>query len=130
MGNSETDPMFVDAAGCDGVAGTADDDVRLAAGSLGVDAGRTFLLPTDLADLDGDGNASEAIPFDVAGNGRVLGRAVDVGAYELGGVNTGENVECAGVEVVIPTVSEWGILTMSLMLLAFGTIVLRRPVRM
>ena len=101
-GNSGADPMFLDGDGCDNVAGTADDDLRLAAASPGIDAGNNTWLPSDFANLDGDGDTSEAIPFDVAGNGRVFGSAVDVGAYEFGGSNTGESVACAPVEVVVP----------------------------
>ena len=43
------DPLFVDALGTDGVAGTADDDLSLAAGSPARDAGRNDLVPVGLA---------------------------------------------------------------------------------
>jgi hypothetical protein len=43
----------------------------------------TTKLPLDTADLDKDGNTSEAIPFDIRGRTRVLDTSVDVGAYEF-----------------------------------------------
>ena len=45
-------------------------------------AGNMSLLPADLTDMDGDGDTVEPIPFDIAGNDRVYGVAVDIGAYE------------------------------------------------
>ena len=43
-------------------------------------------MPSDTADLDGDGNTTEAIPFDITGRSRVLGTSVDVGAYQYDNV--------------------------------------------
>ena len=40
-------------------------------------------LPADTRDLDGDGNITEAIPFDIARNSRVNGTNVDMGAFEF-----------------------------------------------
>ncbi|NRA58630.1 MAG: hypothetical protein HRU13_11015 [Phycisphaerales bacterium] len=62
-------------------------------GSPVIDAGNTTLLPADEFDLDGDGDTSEAIPFDAAGRTRVVDNpfapdtgvgmpVVDMGAYE------------------------------------------------
>ena len=79
-------PRFVDADGPDGAFGTLDDDVRLALGSPAIGAGDDTALPADVADLDGDGNTSETIPFDLAGNARIQDGTVDLGAYE-GGVD-------------------------------------------
>ena len=39
-------------------------------------------LPLDTADLDGDGDTTKVIPFDIRGRSRALGTSVDVGAYE------------------------------------------------
>ena len=63
----------------------------LLTGSPAVDAGSNANLPPDTFDLDGDGNTSEAIPFDQRGmgfnrsvDGNGDGTAtVDIGAYEL-----------------------------------------------
>lgn len=83
-GNIGSDPMFVD---------WVHGDLRLQAGSPAIDAGNNGLLPSDFADLDGDGDFAEALPLDIAGNRRVkndpnapntgLGAPpVDMGGYE------------------------------------------------
>ena len=59
--------------------------------SPAIDAGDENLLPTDVDDLDGDGDDTEPIPFDQRGFTRIVdfdtpetdGSAVDIGAYEL-----------------------------------------------
>jgi len=87
-GNLDADPLFVrnPSPGDDGTWGTADDDygdLRLRANSPAVNAGNNALLPADAADLDGDGDTAELLPLDLAGNPRVIGLAVDMGAYEV-----------------------------------------------
>ena len=71
--NLDRDPLFVDPA-------TA--NYRLQTGSPAIDAGDTNLLPADSSDLDSDGNTSELLPLDLDGHPRVVGAAVDMGAYE------------------------------------------------
>ena len=96
QGNISINPLFVDAFGPDGVAGTLDDDLRIAKSSPAIDAGDTTALPADTADLDGDGDTSEPLPLDLAGNPRVVDDlqtpdsgvpgllgVVDMGAYEF-----------------------------------------------
>ena len=61
---------------------TADDGLRVILGSPAIDAGYNDALPADSSDLDGDGNLTEAIPFDVKGFNRRQGSSVDIGAYE------------------------------------------------
>lgn len=73
VGNINADPLFVQ---------PGSDDLRLSFGSPCVDAGLTAALPGDEFDLDGDGDFAEPIPYDAAGNPRVQGAAVDIGAYE------------------------------------------------
>ena len=46
--------------------------------------GSNAALPQDPQDLDGDGNTTEALPFDARGGQRVVGANVDVGAFEAG----------------------------------------------
>ncbi|MFM6615756.1 MAG: beta strand repeat-containing protein, partial [Microcystis panniformis] len=72
-GATDNNPLFVNANA---------DDLRLKAGSPALNAGDSNLLPADSRDLDGDGNTAEKIPLDLAGNTRVLGANVDLGAYE------------------------------------------------
>jgi hypothetical protein len=78
-GNIDTDPFFVD---------PNNDDYRLLPGSPCIDAGDNNSVPQDIADLDGDGNTTEPIPFDLDGNPRIVdgnndGKSVvDMGAYE------------------------------------------------
>jgi len=72
-GNINVDPLFMDAA---------NGDLRLQAISHAKNAGDNSLLPADMLDLDGDGNTSEPIPFDLAGNPRGFNGTVDMGAYE------------------------------------------------
>jgi hypothetical protein len=71
-GNIADDPLFVDPVGPDGIVGTADDDLRLTAGSPCIDAGDNGALPSDVYDLDGDGDTSEPTSIDLAGNARFL----------------------------------------------------------
>lgn len=88
LGNFGDDPLFVDAAGPDGTYGTTDDNLRLRPTSPCIDAGSDATLPLDDSDLDGDGDTSELIPWDLARDPRVVDGdgdgnvAVDVGAYE------------------------------------------------
>ena len=111
-GNLSADPRFVRPAspGPDGIWGTADDDygnLRLLPGSACIDAGNNADVPADVADLNGNGNTTEPLPFDLAGANRFLddpatadtgaGTApiVDIGAYEYlcGDVNGNSHVD-------------------------------------
>ena len=81
------DPLFIrePSPGPDDLWGTDDDDygdLRLRWDSPAVDAGDASLLPPDMLDLDGDGNTTEPLPLDADGNARVMGTALDLGAYE------------------------------------------------
>ncbi|MEZ4439361.1 MAG: choice-of-anchor Q domain-containing protein [Polyangiaceae bacterium] len=69
------DPLFTDAT-----AGV----LTLGPSSPARDAGDTAALPPDVFDLDGDGDTTEPIPIDRAGQPRVVGGTVDLGAYEIG----------------------------------------------
>ncbi len=72
-----SDPLFVDAP---------NDDLTLQAGSPAIDVDVDFYLPADIADLDGDDDTAELIPYDLAGNDRVQNDMIDMGAYEAGRV--------------------------------------------
>ncbi|QXD16669.1 T9SS type A sorting domain-containing protein [Rhodocaloribacter litoris] len=97
-GNLFADPLFVDAAGFDGVMGTEDDDLRLRAGSPAIDAGDNAALPSDSLDLDGDGDVTEPLPVDLDGNVRAYDggtglAVVDMGAYEFSAPPVSTGVE-------------------------------------
>ena len=89
-----TDPLFVTPVDPT-TAPTTAGDVHLLATSPAMDAGDNAAVPADVGDLDGDGNTTELLPFDLDGNRRRLdgpvtdtgnGTApiVDIGAYEYG----------------------------------------------
>jgi hypothetical protein len=78
----DANPLFVDAAGADGIAGSTDDNLRLQAGSPAIDTGNNALIPADLTDENHNNDLSEPAPFDLDGNLRLDGAAVDLGAYE------------------------------------------------
>ena len=83
----DTNPLFTrdPDPGPDGTWGTADDDygdLRLQEDSPAIDFGLTSFLPPDTFDLDGDSDTDEPLPLDLAGEARVTGDEVDLGAYE------------------------------------------------
>jgi len=96
VGNISADPRFVADAGADFLVGTPDDDLRLSEGSPCIDAGSNQAAPSDIADLDGDGDRAERLPLDREGKARFFddprrpntGQGapplIDIGAFELG----------------------------------------------
>ncbi|HPM83052.1 MAG TPA: right-handed parallel beta-helix repeat-containing protein, partial [Candidatus Anammoximicrobium sp.] len=64
-------------------------DLRLTDRSPAIDYGNNSLLPLDAQDLDHDTVTNEPIPFDRDGQTRVVGSAVDLGAYEFTGSAAG-----------------------------------------
>jgi len=86
-GNLNTSPKFVQ-KGSWSVEGEWIDssaDYGLQSTSSAINAGKTSLLATDQADVNGDGNTTETHPTDLANHTRVLGSAVDMGVYEYNG---------------------------------------------
>ncbi|MES2475544.1 MAG: choice-of-anchor D domain-containing protein [Verrucomicrobiota bacterium] len=75
---------ITDPAGPDGKWRTGDDGLRLTSSSPAIGKGINLFLAPDTADLDGDGNRSEAVPNDLAGYVRIQGGTLDLGAYEFG----------------------------------------------
>ncbi|MHC4501583.1 MAG: right-handed parallel beta-helix repeat-containing protein, partial [Planctomycetota bacterium] len=118
-GNISDDPCFVDADGPDHEYGTEDDNLRLLSASRCIDVGDNSAIPADTADLDGDGNTTEPIPYDLDWNPRIFGGIVDMGAYECQGweltiwstsggsvSEPGEGVLEYGDGTVVPIVAE------------------------
>jgi hypothetical protein len=85
--NAANDPQFV-APVLPELAPTSQGDYRLQAGSPLIDAGaRIFLDETqdNVPDVNGDGDEQDVVEAsDLAGNPRVAGAEVDLGAYETG----------------------------------------------
>jgi hypothetical protein len=94
-GTIALDPSFTDPDGADGDPATiADNDYRLTLASPCIDSGDNSSIPSDVLDLDLDGDVTEPVPFDLDGNARfrdVPGipdtgsgtpPIVDMGAYE------------------------------------------------
>ena len=77
QGNLDEDPLFVDAYGSDGIAGTEDDNLRLTPASPCIDAGNNDAVEL-LFDLDGNPRITDG-----DGDGTLI---VDLGAYESPGV--------------------------------------------
>ena len=81
-------------------------DLRLRVDSPARDEGDNALLPPDTFDLDADGNVSERLPIDLAGNPRIQGGIVDIGAYEFipptlpGDLNADNVVNSADLDLI------------------------------
>ena len=95
-GNIDSDPLFVDLAGPDGVPGTTDDNLRLLAESPSIDTGSNEIV---------------AFATDLDGRPRILNSIVDMGAYESPNP--------------IPTVGELGLIVFAMLLLVIGVIMVR-----
>ncbi|TWT40385.1 hypothetical protein RAS1_40940 [Phycisphaerae bacterium RAS1] len=104
-GNNGNDPLFMDPDGDDDVIGTIDDDLRPGSASPAIDSADSLALPLDSYDSDLDGNTTERLPLDLAGQPRFLDdpqtpntgpgnppEFVDRGAYEY----VANCVTCAG----------------------------------
>ena len=79
--NLDADPLFLMPPLAD-AASPQPIDLRVQAGSPAIDAGDSASLPPDQADLDQDGDTTEATPVDAAGQPRAMGLRVDPGAFE------------------------------------------------
>ncbi|MCB0178280.1 MAG: choice-of-anchor D domain-containing protein, partial [Anaerolineae bacterium] len=77
--NLDADPLFVDAAGTDGITGTLDDDLRLDDNSPAIDAGDNEAI-TQPIDLDGNNRFYDDTGVTDTGSGTAP--IVDLGAYE------------------------------------------------
>jgi hypothetical protein len=88
-GNIDADPCFVSPGHWDANSIWVEGDYPLLRTSPCIDAGDNDSVPPDIPDLDGDGNTTEPIPFDLAGNPRIWDAncdgqtIVDMGAFEF-----------------------------------------------
>ena len=78
---ASNNPLFIGSVDLATVPTTAG-NFRLGAGSPAADWGNNSVVQLDVYDLDGDGDQSERIPFDVSGQERIRNNIVDLGAYE------------------------------------------------
>ncbi len=87
------DPGFEDPDGLDDIFGNLDDNFHMTARTQALDGGSNSAVPTDILDLDSDGNTAEAIPYDLddqarfqdhlmIDSGEGIPPIVDMGAYE------------------------------------------------
>jgi len=88
-GNIDADPCFVAPGYWDANGIWVEGDYHLLPDSPCIDAGDNNSVPADTTDLDGDGNRTEPIPWDVDGYPRIADGdndgepVVDMGAYEF-----------------------------------------------
>lgn len=88
-GNLDADPEFVDPGQFSIEGEWINGDYRLQSTSPCIDQGSQAWLPTDVLDLDRDGDAGEVLPVDRDGGVRVQSGQVDMGAYERAGSGPG-----------------------------------------
>ena len=93
-GMKSESPDFTDPDGADNIMGTSDDDLSLQSTSTCIDAGYNEYVPADALDLDGDGNLTEPVPYDVLGNPRMI----DVSSIADTGTGTAPIVDMGAVE--------------------------------
>jgi hypothetical protein len=91
IGNIDSDPLFVDAD---------NDNFTLHPDSPCIDAADNNSVPTDITDVDGDGNTDEILPWDIVGNPRFIDQPevadigngtvpiVDMGCFEANYLQT------------------------------------------
>jgi len=80
-GNINADPCFVNPDGDDGIPGNEDDNLRLSAGSLCIDAGDNTAVPAGIT-TDLDGNPRFVDDPNTLDKGKGKPPIVDMGAYE------------------------------------------------
>ncbi|MEM1166067.1 MAG: hypothetical protein AAGI30_07225 [Planctomycetota bacterium] len=82
---SDADPQFVDPDGADDdITTPADNDLSLMSTSPAIDLGVVTSFPLDPLDLDSDTDTAELLPIgDALGLRRVIGAAIDLGAFEF-----------------------------------------------
>jgi parallel beta-helix repeat protein len=93
-GNIRTNPLFVD---------PINGDYHLLPNSPCIDAGDNSSVPPDTADLDGDGNTTEPIPFDLDNNPR----CVDLPSVADTGSGEAPIVDMGAYEAFIPPIEVW-----------------------
>ncbi len=94
LGSTTTpiNPLFIMDVPPTGISASIGGDLRLQSTSPAINVGNTASLPTDIFDLDGDGDVSEPHPIDLSGSPRVVECTVDIGAYEYQTVIQGATI--------------------------------------
>jgi hypothetical protein len=87
-GNFSADPSFVNPLGPDGIAGTGDEDMRIATGSPCIDAGNNNALPAGLL-VDLAAAPRRVDDPSTVDTGLGTPPLVDIGAYEFQGTTSG-----------------------------------------
>ena len=97
-GNIDADPLFVDAAGPDSIAGTEDDNLRLQSDSPCIDAADSTPLPAENIGFDIDGNLRFVNLILISDTGTGPYPYLDMGAYETQfDCNLPGDINCDGV---------------------------------
>jgi hypothetical protein len=86
MANNGLNPLFIDPLGLDGLPASGDENYSLAAASPLLDSASVLVLPLDTYDVDKDGNKTEKLPQDLAGQARIVDipSALNIGVTEPG----------------------------------------------
>jgi len=87
-GNINADPLFLNASV---------GNYGISSSSPCKNVGSNGTLPTDVGDLDWDGNTGEVLPNDLPRNARVVYSGVDMGAYEFGCYSVTTDCDQSGV---------------------------------
>ncbi len=107
--NAANDPQFVGPVVAE-LAPTLQGDYRLQAGSPLIDAGARLFLnegQDNVPDLNGDGDEQDVVEAsDLAGNPRVAGAEVDLGAYEAGSAPPVTITENGGTTRITPGIAD------------------------
>ena len=108
-GNIHKDPKFVSPGQWSIEGQWIAGDYSLKSVSSCINKGRNSLIPVDTGDIDEDGNITEKLPVDLAGNTRIKQAKVDMGCYEKAGIVVPPPVPGPIWQAVMTTDIEWDV---------------------